>query len=145
METRGVAEAALFGVAAGIRSTVPLAALALTLPRRRLFGAPVALASAAELIYDKLPQAGERTAPGPLIARIGAGVIAGGTAGRVFGISIALGAATSGLTALASTFLFHRVRAEAARRIPPLAAAVSGDLLAIAASAVASRRLAHER
>ncbi len=145
METRGVAEAALFGAAAGIRSMVPLAALGLTLPRRRLFGAPLALASAAELVYDKLPQAGARTAPGPLIARIVAGVIAGSIAGRVFGASIVLGAATGGLTALASTFFFHRLRAEAARRIPPLAAAVSGDLLAIGASAVASRRLAHER
>ncbi len=145
METRGVAEAALFGMAAGIRSMVPLAALGLTLPRRRLLGAPVALASAAELVYDKLPQAGERTAPGPLIARIGAGVIAGSIAGRVFGASIVLGAATGGLTALASTFFFHHLRAEAARRIPPLAAAVSGDLLAIGAAAVASRRLAHER
>lgn len=144
MENRGVAEAALFGMAAGIRSTVPLAALGLTLPRRRLFGAPLAVAAAAELVYDKLPQAGERTAPGPLSARICAGAIAGGIVARVLGTSIALGAATGGLAALASTFLFHRVRAEAARRMPPLAAAVGGDLLAIGSSAVALRLLAHE-
>ena len=127
-----------------MRSTVPLAALGLTLPRRRLFGAPLALASAAELVYDKLPQAGERTAPGPLSVRIGAGAIAGGIAAHVLGASIALGAATGGLAALASTFLFHRVRTEVARRVPPLAAAVGGDLLAIGSSAVALRLLAHE-
>ena len=144
METRGVGEAALLGMAAGMRSTVPLAALGLTLPRRRLFGAPLALASAAELVYDKLPRAGERTAPGPLSARIGAGAIAGGIAARVLGASIALGAATGGLAALASTFLFHRVRAEAARRVPPLVAAVGGDLLAIGSSAAALRLLARE-
>ncbi|MGZ3441426.1 MAG: hypothetical protein ACXVDD_18030, partial [Polyangia bacterium] len=107
---------------------VPLAALGLTLPRRRLLGAPIALASAAELVYDKLPQTGERTAPGPLAARIGAGAIAGGIAAHVLGGSIALGAATGGLAALVSTFLFHRLRAEASRRVPPLAAAVGGDL-----------------
>lgn len=144
METHGVAEAALFGMAAGIRTTVPLAALGLTLPRRRLLGAPLALASAAELVYDKLPQAGERTAPGPLFARIGAGAIAGGIAAHVLGASIALGAATGGLTALASTFFFHRLRAEAARRMPPLAAAVGGDLIAIGSAAAALRLLARE-
>lgn len=144
METRGVAEAALLGVAAGMRTMVPLAALGLTLPRRRLVGAPLALASAAELVFDKLPRAGERTAPGPLAVRVGAGAIAGGIAARALGASVALGAATGAMAALASTFLFHRVRAEAARRVPPLAAAVGGDLLAIGTSAVALRRLARE-
>jgi uncharacterized membrane protein len=116
----------------------------LTLPRRRLFGAPLALASAGELVYDKLPQARDRTAPGPLAARIGAGAIAGGIAAHVLDASVALGAATGALAALASTFLFHRVRAEAERRVPPLVAGVGGDVLAIGASAVALRRLAHE-
>jgi uncharacterized membrane protein len=144
MKTRGVAEAALLGMAAGIRSMVPLAALGLTLPRRRLVGAPLVLASVGELVYDKLPQSAERTAPGPLAARIGAGAIAGGIAMHVLGASTALGTATGALAALAGTFLFHRVRAEAARRMPPLAAAVGGDLLAIGTSAVALGLLAHE-
>jgi hypothetical protein len=146
METRGVAEAALLGAAAGIRSMVPLATLGLTLPRRPLaYGAPVAVASAAELVYDKLPQAGERTAPGPLVARIGAGALAGGIAGYVLGTSMALTGAAGGLAALASTLLSHRARAAAARRVPPLVAALSGDLLAIGVAAVATQRLAHER
>lgn len=128
-----------------MRSTVPLAALGLTLPRRRfLFGAPLALASAGELVYDALPSASERTAAGPLTARIGAGAIAGAVAARALGASTALGAATGGLVALASTFLFHRLRAEAARRMPPLVAAVGGDLLAVGTAAVAVRRLARE-
>src|SRR3954464_4614468 len=100
METRGVGEAAVLGVAAGIRSMVPLAALGLTLPRRRLLGAPLALASAVELVYDKLPQASERTEAGPLAARIGAGAIAGGVAARVAGRSLPLGAATGAVAAL---------------------------------------------
>jgi uncharacterized membrane protein len=124
---------------------VPLAALGLTLPRRRIVGAPLALASAAELVYDKLPQAGARTEPGPLATRVGVGAIAGGIAAHVAGAPTALGAATGALAAVASTFLFHRVRAEAARRVPPLAAAVSGDLLAIGAATAALRLLRQER
>jgi uncharacterized membrane protein len=132
-------------MAAGMRSTVPLAALGLTLPRRRLVGVPLMLASAAELVYDKLPQASERTAPGPLAARVGAGAIAGGIAAHLVGASTALGAATGALAALASTFLFHRVRAEVARRVPPFAAAVGGDLLAIGTSTAALRLRRRER
>jgi uncharacterized membrane protein len=145
MQTQGVGEAALLGVAAGIRSMVPLAALGLTLPRRRLVGAPLALASAAELVADKLPRMGERTAPGPLAVRIGAGAIAGGVAAHVLGGTVVLGAATGALAALASTFLFHRVRAAASRRLPPLAAAVGGDVLAIGTAATALRLLQSER
>lgn len=145
METRGLAEAALFGVAAGIRSMVPLAALGLRSPRRRLVSAPLALASAAELVYDKLPQAGERTAPGPLAARIGVGAIAGSAAAYVLGGTVAVGAATGAVAALASTFLFHRVRAAASQRLPPLAAAIGGDLLALGTATAALRRLQSER
>src|SRR5262249_53974558 len=97
-----------------------------------------------ELVYDKLPHASERTAPGPLAARIAAGAIAGGIVTHVAGASIALGAATGALAALASTLLFHRARPHAARRGPPLAAAAGEDLLAAGASAVALRMLAHE-
>src|SRR6185312_4093658 len=145
MDMHGVAEAAALGIAAGIRSTVPLAALGLTLPRRRLYGAPLALASAGELVYDKLPQAGARTEPISLTARIVSGAIAGGVAARVLDASIALGASTGAVAALASTFLFRRVRAEAARRVPALVAAISGDLLAIGTSAAATRRLRRAR
>jgi uncharacterized membrane protein len=145
MKTRGVVEAALLGTAAGMRSMMPLAALGVTLPRRRIVGAPLVLASATELVYDKLPRTGERTAPGPLAVRIVVGAIAGGIAAHVAGAAIALGAATGALAALASTFLFHRVRAEAARRVPPLAAAIGGDLLALGASTAALRRLRHAR
>jgi uncharacterized membrane protein len=124
---------------------VPLAALGLTLPRRRLLGAPLALASAAELVYDKLPQAGDRTAPPSLAARVGVGAIAGGVVAHVLGGTVALGAATGALAALASTFLFHRLRAELARRVPPLAAGIGGDALAVGAATAALRRLQSER
>jgi uncharacterized membrane protein len=145
MKLRGVAEAALLGTAAGMRSSVPLAALGLLLPRRRLVGAPLALASAAELVYDKLPQAGERTAPGPLAARVGVGAVAGGVAAYVADGTIALGAATGALAALASTFLFHRARAAASRHAPPLAAAAVEDLLSIGAATVAVERIGRGR
>jgi uncharacterized membrane protein len=124
-----------------MRSMMPLAALGLTLPRRRAWGAPLALASAGELVFDKLPQAGERTAAGPLTARIGSGAIAGGLVARALGGRTLLGAAAGGLAALASTFLFHRLRALAARRAPR-AAGVGEDLLAAGNTALALRLLA---
>jgi uncharacterized membrane protein len=142
METRGVAEAALFGVVAGMRSMMPLAALGLTLPRRRVWGAPLVLASAGELVFDKLPQAGERTEVGPLAARIGSGAIAGGLVARALGGRVLYGVATGALAALASTFLFHRLRAVAARHAPR-AAGVGEDLLAGGHTALALRLLAH--
>ena len=142
METRGVAEAALFGVVAGMRSMMPLAALGLTLPRRRVWGAPLALASAAELVNDKLARTGERTEPGQLAARIGSGAIAGGLVAHALGGRVLFGVAAGALTALASTFLFHRLRAVAARKAPR-AAAVGEDLLAAGQTALALRLLAH--
>jgi hypothetical protein len=145
MDTHGIVEAAALGIAAGVRSTVPFAALSLTLPRRRLYGAPLALAAAGELVYDKLPQAGQRTEPISLTARIVSGALAGGIAAHVLDASIALGASTGAVAALASTFLFHRVRAEAARHVPALVAAISGDLLAIGVSTAATRRLRRAR
>ena len=145
MDMHGVAEAAALGIAAGSRSTVPLAALSLTLPRRRLYGAPLALASAAELVYDKLPQAGERTEALSPTARTVSGAIPGGIAAHVLEASIALGASTGAVAALASTFVFHRVRAEAALHVPALVASLSGDLLAIGTSTAATRRLRRAR
>jgi uncharacterized membrane protein len=145
MGKHGIAAAAILGTAAGMRTTMPLAALSLTLPRRRLAGAPLALAAAAELVYDKLPQAEERTAPRPLAARIVSGAIAGGIVARVADESIALGAATGALAAFVSTFLCHRGRAAAARRVSPLAAAIAEDLIAIGAATGALRRLRRER
>lgn len=123
---------------------VPAAAIGLGLQHRRAVAVPLALASAAEIVYDKLPQASARTEPAPLIARITTGAIAGGIVTHLSGASIALGAATGALAALASTFLFHRVRAAAARRVPPLAAAFAGDALAIGTAAVALRLVADE-
>lgn len=137
MKTHAIAEAAILGIAAGMRSTVPLAALSLTRRRRRWAGAPFALASAAELVYDKLPQAKKRTAPASLAARIASGAIAGGIVAHLADEAIALGVATGALAALASTFLSHRARAAAARRVPPLGAAIGEDFIAIGATASA--------
>jgi len=141
METHVIGEAAILGIAAGMRATVPLAALGLTLPRRRWPGASLALASAAELGYDKLPQAEKRTAPGPLAARVVSGAIAGSIVARVADEAIAVGAATGALAAFVSAWIFHRGRTAAARHVPPLAAAVAEDLIAIGAVIGVLRRL----
>ena len=128
-----------------MRSMVPLAALGLTLPRRRWLGAPLALASAAELVYDKLPQAEERTATRPLVARVAVGGIAGGIVAHVAAASVPLGVAVGALAALASTFVSHRLRAGLAQRVPPVVAAVAGDAVAIGASVAVARRLQSAR
>jgi uncharacterized membrane protein len=121
-----------------MRTTAPFVALSLSRPKRRGARAPAALA-VGELVYDKLPQAGERTAPPSLAARLVAGALAGGLWARALAAPTAVGAATGALAALASTFVFHRLRAEAAARVPPLAAAAAEDLLAIGTSAGAVR------
>ena len=87
----------------------------------------------------------DRTERRPLIGRIVSGAIAGGIVARVADASVALGVAIGALAALGSTFYFHRARAEAARRVPPLAAAIGGGFIAVEAARVAMRRLPRAR
>jgi uncharacterized membrane protein len=144
MNVRGLVEAGLLGTVAGMRSTLPFLPLSLKSHRPGLVAASLA-ATAGELTYDKLPNAGERTAPPGLIPRLAAGAVAGALAARAFRGATFAGAAVGALTALGSTFLFHRLRREAAARVPPAAAAVGEDVLAIAASATALRHLPDSR
>jgi uncharacterized membrane protein len=135
-----VAEAALLGTAAGMRSTVPLAALSLVLRRMRGRRVPIALAVVGELLYDKLPQAASRTAPPVLLARVVVGAVSGGIVRRALGSTAPIGAATGALSALVASLVFHRLRVESARRVSPLAAGFAEDVLAIATAASAVRR-----
>jgi uncharacterized membrane protein len=140
MDRRVIREAFLFGTVAGMRAMMPLAALSLTARKRRwLRGAGVL--SAGELVYDKLPQATSRTEPAGLAPRLISGSVAGGLAAWLLRGPIAIGASVGALTALASTFLWHRLRAEAAQRVPPTVAAVAEDLLAVGISAEALKPL----
>jgi hypothetical protein len=138
--------AALLGGVAGIRAGLPLASLAITEPsarRRRRLAPPALLGAAAELVVDKLPRTGERTALPSLLARMSSGALAGEVVARRARVRMApVAAVTSALVALSTTFLSHRWRRQASEHVPGLAAAVLEDLLG-AGLAVAALGLLH--
>lgn len=136
-----IAESALLGTVAGMRSMMPLAALTLASRRRSWLALPAGLASAGELVYDKLPQASDRTLPVNLLARVAAGAIAGGIVAHRLGEAIAVGAGAGALAAAASALLSHRLRAAASARLPRFVAAVGEDAVAVGLSARALRGL----
>lgn len=138
---RALVDAALLGTAAGMRAVLPLSAWSLKRSNRRALRIPVAIASLSELTYDKQSWAASRTVGPPLFARLGSGALLGVLSARRFGASPWLGAATGAVAALVGTFLFHRLRIEAAKRVPPVAAALGEDLLAAGLSAAAVRTL----
>jgi len=89
----------LLGIAAGLRSFTPLAAVswAAHLGALRVTGTPLAFMGAryvpillsicaiGELIADKLPQVPSRKKPGPFIVRILSGALTGSTVGAALG------------------------------------------------------------
>ncbi|HEY3353011.1 MAG TPA: hypothetical protein VGQ83_07165 [Polyangia bacterium] len=100
---------------------------------------PATLGAAGEIIYDKIPSAGDRTEPAPLIARVGSGALAGAVGARAPGEPILLPAAAGALAAGIATLVFHRLRAALAARVRPVLAAVAEDLLAAGVAAAALR------
>jgi uncharacterized membrane protein len=136
-----IKEACLLGTVAGMRSMLPLAVMSLSARKQRWLAFPAGALAAGELVYDKLPQAEDRTKPTGLIARLATATLAGGIAARRLRGSIAIGAGVGALAALASTYLFHWLRGKAGRRVPPAASGVGEDLLAVGASACALKSL----
>jgi hypothetical protein len=139
MRKAALQQAALLGTAAGMRALVPLAGLGVAYPRR-FFRFPTLVAALGEWIYDKLPQATDRTAPAGLVARAFSGALAGGLSAHVLKRNVAASAIVGGLAALGSTFLFHRLRAAAAERVPAVGAAIGEDLLAVGLTRAALHR-----
>jgi uncharacterized membrane protein len=137
---------ALIGIASGLRSQTGLAVAALSggeaLPSplrqpvvRRLL---VALALG-EYVVDKLPSTPNRTEPAGLLARFGLGAVSGAllatrTGGRPF-----VPAAVAASAAVGAAYGGQAARAALARRIPPVAAGMVGDLTAIGVALVAVR------
>ena len=141
MTKDAIEEACLLGTVAGMRSMMPMAVLSLSAHHRRWLAVPAGLAAGWELIYDKLPKVQDRTKGASAAARLVSGAVAGGIGARLLGGSIAVGAGVGALAALASTYLCHRLRSKAAGRVPPVAAAMGEDLLAIGVSARALKAL----
>jgi uncharacterized membrane protein len=86
-----------------------------------------------ELIADKLPQTPNRTKPGPLLARIIMGGLAGGCLSAAGGMSVLAGVAVGGLGGLVGAFVGYEVRRRLVTElgVKDRVIAVLEDLLAI--------------
>lgn len=141
MDTRALLTTSALGLAAGMRSMTPLAALGIRgapLASRALLG----LGAEGEYIYDKLPRAGARTELPALTGRIVSGALVGRAVAKRLGRPLLGHMLVGVLTAWASTHLFHRVRTQLSRRAPALGVGIGEDLVAIGISAAAVRLLA---
>ena len=118
--------AALLGAVAGLRSMMPLAALAITMSRRpelvpalapirwfaiRAVAIVFGLAAIGEIIVDKLRRTPNRTALGPFVGRVVSGGIAGAAVVQLGHINPWIGAGLGVIGAILGTFgAFHARR-----------------------------------
>ena len=128
--------AALLGLAGGIRTTAPLAALT---AHGRLVDGParwaVFGATAAELAADKLPMIPPRTAPLPLLGRVAAAAAAGATVGGT------RGAVAAAVVGGAATYGAKAARVAIVRRsgVPDPVVAVAEDAIALGIGVLGAR------
>lgn len=138
--------AALAGAATGLRATTGLGALIetaspgvpgpLTMPAGR---AVAGLAVGGELVVDKLPNTPSRLEPPGLISRAVLASAAGAMIARASERPMVPAAAVAAVAALASARIGHDLRVLASRRVPPLAAALAEDVVALALAVAAAR------
>lgn len=86
-----------------------------------------------ELIADKLPSTPNRTAPGPLIARIVFGALAGATLSVGGGQSLAVGGILGAIGSLVGTYGGFQVRMRLMKAMSGTVAALLEDAVAIVA------------
>lgn len=147
----------VLGVATGLRSATPLAALTLAAqperprPLLRGIGRPwdrlaarpapylAGLFALGEYVGDKLPVTPARTAPAPLGGRIAFGALVGATVSRAEGRSPAIGATLGALGALGGSYGGYAYRNAIATRtkLPDLPFALLEDATAIGISYLA--------
>jgi uncharacterized membrane protein len=84
-----------------------------------------------ELIADKLPMIGKRTAPAPLMARIVTGGLCGACLCAAGGKSLVAGALLGGIGGVVGAFVGYGVRRHLDLHIKGLAVAVCEDLVAV--------------
>ena len=97
------------------------------------------LAVGGELVVDKLPNTPSRLEPPGLIARAVLASAAGALIARASERPMVPAAAVAALAALASARIGHDLRVLASRRVPPLAAALGEDVVALALAVGAAR------
>ncbi len=94
-----------------------------------------------ELVADKLPSTPNRTAPVGLSARVVTGGLCGATLASGGGQSLVVGACLGIVGALVGTFGGFQVRTSLMKVMPPNAAAVLEDVVAIVGGLVISSRV----
>lgn len=144
--TTSLKPAALAGAATGLRSTVAMAALinvgAPGLPHQltgQAARAGALLGVAGELVTDKLPSTPSRLGPTGLGGRLALAAAAGAVLARGGKDPVLPTVVVAAAAALASAKIGHDVRAAAAKRVPPLAAAVAEDAVALSLAAISAR------
>lgn len=132
-----LASSVLLGLAAGHRSMMPLATLALARRRRGLV-VPIlgTMLAIGELIADKLPFVPARTRPLPAIVRALSGATAGGIVARRAGRSSVMGILLGATAAMTTTQLGLRLRRAAEGTLPRIVAGLVEDALAVTLAGV---------
>ena len=137
--------AALAGAATGLRSTVGMAALINAgvpgLPRQltgRVAKVAASLGAAGELVADKLPSAPDRLAAG-LGGRTVLAAAAGAVLARGAKDPLLPAVVVAAAVALLSARIGHDARAAASKRMPPTAAAMAEDMVALGLAAASAR------
>jgi uncharacterized membrane protein len=137
----------LIGTATGLRSQLGVAAILNGFPddriprllRRRSARTTAAMAALAELVVDKRASTPARTDPGGLIPRIALGGLCGGLLARASGAPTIPFAALGAGAAVGAAFGGIAARRTLSERMPPVAAAVTEDLVALSLAVVALR------
>ena len=133
------------GIVAGLRSMTAPAVVAwgAHLGWLNLHGSPLALMGSTtavalfsfpavgELIADKLPLIGKRTAPAPLIARIITGGLCGACLCAAGGKSLVAGAVLGGIGGFVGAFLGYGIRRRLDLHIKDFVVAVCEDVVAV--------------
>jgi uncharacterized membrane protein len=134
----------LLGCATGLRSQMGFAALVNGIPssvlprplRHRGTRTAALTAALGELVADKLPNTPARTAPVGLASRLVLGGVTGALVGSVTGagvvVTTAIGAGTAGVAAFAGLGARRRLT----RRLTPITAALTEDVVAAGLAAV---------
>ncbi|MCZ4077398.1 hypothetical protein O1W68_05530 [Rhodococcus sp. H36-A4] len=145
LTVRSAMLSAAIGKASGFRSSVGISAGLLTLfggteYRPLAVGASV-FAIAGEIVMDKLPSTRSRLSPPALGGRIVAGGGAAFAIARRRDEDAIPAAIIGGLSAVAGSYAGHAYRGWASTRIPPLAAALAEDLVALTIGAAVAKQV----
>lgn len=131
---------ASIGKASGLRSSVGISVGLLTWfegsDRERLAAGASAVVTAGELVMDKLPTTPSRLSPPALGGRIAAGSGAAFVVARRLGDDPIPAAVIGGLSAIAASYAGHAYRVWASKQVPPIAAALVEDAVALSIGAV---------